>query len=280
MKILTHEVPESWRLIDIGDLHIGSMLFHRDAFLEARERILEDKNAYVVFGGDLIEAITVDDKRMQLDLTDTENALPLQQCREAVDLLKPLAKRIIVSLDGNHEYKLHRMGSLGQLMSDALGVPFGTYSAKINYKDKHGLQFKHYTTHGYKTIRSHADDPIRREANEKLVLKRHLSHICADAYLMTKHHIHKLILAEPENTLYMCDNGNKHKKGYTKAKQNDKYIPVDLRWYGTPGSFMKLYGPDGTSGYAERFEMPPVEIGYLKFHIEDRTLVRGEKIIL
>lgn len=278
MQLITQKVPDSWTLYDMGDLHVGAEAFHEDGFLEVREEILADRNARVLLGGDLIEAIAVDDFRYQ-DETTSEPDID-KQIEAVIDLLTPIKKRIIVSLEGNHEWKLRPKTNPAKRICKALGIPYGTYSCKVSYRDKHGLQFKQFTTHGAKKITSTADDPIRRYANEKLILKRHLKDMCGDAYLMTKHHNHRLILAEPEQMLFLTDDSRKVKQNYTHAKQNAKYIPPDLRFYGCAGSWMKLYGPMGTSGYAERFECGPVELGYLRFEIEDRQLVKGEGIVV
>jgi hypothetical protein len=279
MQLITHEVPADWQLYDMGDLHVGSSLFHKDAFLETRERILEEKNSFVVLGGDLIEGIAIDDKRFQIDST-VPDLVPLdEQVKDVNRLLMPLKDRIIVSLQGNHEFTLIRKTDIAKRICNHLEIPYGTFSCKISYKDVHGLQFKHFTTHGYKTIKSTADDPIRLEANERLILKRHLKHMCADAYLMTKHHVHKIIISKPEAMLFLTDDGRKVKDSYTHAKPTDKYIHPDLRHYGCAGSWMKLYGDMGTSGYAERAEYTPVEIGCLKYTIRDRQLISGEPVI-
>jgi hypothetical protein len=280
MELLRHEVPDNWTLYDIGDLHVGSLGFHEEAFLHTREEILQDKNARVVLGGDLIECIAVDDYRFQLETTDLEIPRAGQQARRVIDLFRPIADRIVVSIEGNHEWKIRQHVLIMEHICRELEVPYGTFTCKISYRDKHGLQFKHYTTHGFKSIGSTAGDVIVREGRIKQQNKEKLMNKCADAYLMTRHHNHKLVLSEPVKSLYLTDDGNKVKDNYTRAKQNSSYIPPDLRWYGCAGSFSRLYPKMGVSGYAERWECDPVEIGYLKFHIEDRQLVRGEKVVI
>jgi hypothetical protein len=280
LQLITHDVPANWQLFDLGDLHVGSVSFHEDAFLQVREQILQEKNSFVVLGGDLIEAIAVDDKRFDIDTVDPELTKIDKQVDKVVEILKPLKDRAIVSLQGNHEFKLIRNTDITNRICKELGIPNGTFSCKISYKDDNGLQFKHFTTHGMRTIKTNADDPIRRESNEKLSLKRHLKDLCGDAYLMTKHHVHKLILSDPEPTLFLVDDGRKVKDSHTHAKQTDKYIHPDLRRYGCAGAWMRLYGKMGTSSYAERAEYTPVEIGCLKFTIRDRQLVSGEKVIV
>jgi len=280
MELLMHAVPANWDLYDMGDLHIGSSSFHEDALLEAREEIIENKDARVVLGGDLIECIAVDDFRFQLEALDPEATTAGEQARRVIELFKPIKDKIVVSLEGNHEWKIRKHVKLAEHICRELGIPYGTFTCKISYRDKNGLQFKHYTTHGFKSISSTAADPLTRDANIKKQNKDKLKGKCADAYLMTRHHNHKLVLSEPTRELFLTDNGSKIKDNYTHAKQNAKYIPPDLRWYGCAGSFSRLYPHMGVSGYAERWELDPVEIGYLKFKIRDRKLVEGERKVI
>jgi UDP-2,3-diacylglucosamine pyrophosphatase LpxH len=280
MELLTHNVPADWTLYDMGDLHVGSTAFHEDAFLEAREEIATSENARLVLGGDLIECIAVDDFRFQVEATDLNMTEAGAQAKRIIELMTPIKDKIVVSLEGNHEFKIRKHMKIMEHICHALEIPYGTFTCKITYRDKHGVQFKHYTTHGFRSIGSTAADPVVREANVKKQNKDKLKGKCADAYLMTRHHNHKLILSEPNHELFLTDNGSKIKQNYTEAKQNAKYIPPDLRWYGCAGSFSRLYPHMGVSGYAERFELDPTEIGYLKFQIRDRKLVNGERVVI
>jgi len=280
MELLTQNVPADWILYDMGDLHIGSTSFVEDAFMEAREEIASNENARVVLGGDLIECIAVDDFRFQLEMIDPSATIAGEQARKVIKLLRPIADKIMVGLEGNHEWKLRKHVLIVEHICRELEIPYGTFTCKLEYRDKHGLQFKQYTTHGHKSIASTSPDPIIRDANIKKQNKDKLRNKCADAYLMTRHHNHKLILSEPVKELYITNNGRKIKDNYTHAKQNSSYIPPDLRWYGCAGSFSKLYPELGRSGYAERWELDPVEIGYLKFFIQDRQLVHGERVVI
>ena len=62
--------------------------------------------------------------------------------------------------------------------------------------------------------------------------------------------------------------------------ETDEHIPRHLRWYCNTGSFLGTYGPDGISGYAERFGYDPVELGYLIAEIRDGIIKDIKKVII
>jgi hypothetical protein len=137
-----------------------------------------------------------------------------------------------------------------------------------------------FLTHGYGSINSSADDGVRRKANMRLSLKRKLKDKAGDCILMGMAHTHKLIVSKPEETLYLTDNGKQIKQNYTASKHTDGYIHPDHRWYVNTGSFYRLYGKDGISGYAERAGYDPVELGYILIKVRNREIIAVEKVLL
>ena len=258
-----------------GDVHLGSVLSSQkgwDKLIEMMSSRYEGcSNNYGIDGGDMIEAILVDDKRFSPEkLTEP---LPMEQMEKAIEARKPIRKKLLTILMGNHERKLWRFGNITEKICEELGVDYGTYTCKISIKDKENkLMFKIYDTHGFKNISSTADDPKRRKSNAELILKRHLKFQSGDCAIMVKHHSHKLLVCKPDPELYLVDDGKKVKQVYTKYGQDESYIHPDMRWYGNAGSFLKLFG-DGISGYAEIMEYNPVELGFLVL------VVRGKKIV-
>jgi len=163
---------------------------------------------------------------------------------------------------------------------EKLGVEYGTYSTKLTVQDTNGkLMYKVFDTHGIRSIRSTADDPIRRRTNMELVLKRQLKFKAGDCAVMIKHHTHKLLVCKPESELYLVDDGKRIKQGYTGWGQTEPYIHPDARWYGNAGSFLRLYG-DGMSGYAEIAEYDPVELGWLVLVVRNRKIVELKPVYL
>jgi len=175
---------------------------------------------------------------------------------------------------------LWRFGNLTKEVCDNLDVPYGTYTAKVTIQGRNNrLMYKLFVTHGSKTIRSYADDPKRRYANEKLTLKRQLKFKAGDCAVMVKGHAHKLLVCEPETELYLTDDGKAIQQGYTSWGQREPYIHPDARWYGCSGSFLRLYLP-GMSGYAEIGEYDPMELGFLVLRVRDRQIQALEPVRL
>ena len=283
MKILPPvKLENSHNIFFFGDKHDGSVLSSDKGWDKMVSMMLSEydgcKNNYGMDAGDMIEAIMADDPRFsQEKLTE---ALPLEQMKMAVKRREPIKHILLDLLEGNHDRKLWRFGNLAKDAAEKLGVPYGTYTCKLAINDKWGrLMFKIYHTHGFKSINSAADDPIRRKSNMELVLKRHLKYKAADCAVMIKGHTHRLLASKPHHELYLYDDSNHIKQGYTGYKQNEEYIHPDARWYGNSGSFLKLFGK-GISGYAEIFEYDPTELGFLVLKVRDKKIIDLEPVYL
>ena len=282
MKLLTKQLENSHNIFIFGDIHLGSVLSSQKGWEKLVDMMNSEyegcSNNYAIDGGDMIEAIMVDDKRFGQE--KLEEPLPLEQMKRAIEAREPIKDKLLTILMGNHERKLWRFGNITEKVCDDLGVDYGTYTCKLSIKDKRDrLMYKLYDTHGFKNITSTADDPKRRKSNMELILKRHLRFQAGDCAVMVKHHSHKLLVCKPETELYLLDDGKRIKQAYTGAGQNEPYIHPDARWYGNAGSFLKLYG-DGISGYAEIMEYNPVELGFLVLIVRDRKIVELRPIYL
>ncbi len=289
MKLITKTVPNDFNVFHFGDLHDGSVLSSRRSWDKLCNMMLSEydgcANNFGIDGGDPFEAIMVDDKRYSPEKlkdpkTGKSDPLPLAQLKEAIKLREPIKHLMWTMLDSNHLRTLWRFGALTQEICEQLGIDYGTYTAKITIQDsREKLIFKIYETHGFKGITSTADDPIRREANMQLILKRHLKNKAADCAVMVKHHAHKLIVCKPRSELYLVDDGKKIKQQYTSWGQNESYIHPDARWYGCAGSFLKLYG-ENISGYAEIMEYDPTELGFLVLIVRNKKIVELKRHVL
>ncbi len=282
MQLITKQLPKDHNIFHFGDTHDGSCLSSHSGWDKMVNMILSPydgcSNNYGIDGGDMVEAITVDDKRYSPE--KLMEKLPLVQMADAEKKREPIKHLLLSILLGNHEYALWRFGNITEKVCENLGVPYETYSAKITIRDTKGnLMYKIFETHGRKSITSTADDPKRRFTNLELTLKRHLKFKAGDCAVMIKHHVHKLLVCEPETELYLTDNGEEIRQDFTHLTQNDVYIHPDARWYGCAGSFLKLYG-QGISGYAEMAEYDPVELGFLVLKVRDRRIVGLEKVRL
>lgn len=291
MKLFAQPLPYDHNLLFISDKHTGSQLSSDNGWEEMCDVVhsVYDgcRNNYVIEIGDLIEGICVDDRRFSPEMlknkTDEEGqslSLPMVQVEEAIKEREPIAEKYLYINDGNHERTLWKYGNIGAQIAKGLGVPFGTYSSKVTIKDMNGkLMYKVFTTHGRRGITTVADDPIRQEANMQLTLKRHLFRKWGDCAVMVKAHTHKLLVSHPRKQLYIVDQNDRAKQKYTEWKQDLSFIHPDARWYGSSGSFLKLYG-EGFSGYGEVAEYDPMEMGFLILRVRDRKIVSLDKYYL
>jgi len=187
MQLIRRTMPVNFNAFLFGDQHLGSILSYREGW----EKLVDMMNspydglkANANFGidhGDVIEAIMIDDPRF--DGVTTEANI-LQQMDQAIEDRKPIRDKLICILEGNHPLKLWKFGRITERICNELGVVYGTWSSRITYVDRKGkLLFKHFATHGHRTINSTADDPKRRKTNMELSLKRLLKYKAGDVLL-------------------------------------------------------------------------------------------------
>jgi len=241
------------------------------------------KNNYALDLGDPIEAIQVDDPRYHYSTVNPKTPLPMLQMYQAIKHRKPIAHLILGMNESNHPRKLWRFGPITETICNELKIPFATWSSKYILRDSRGqLMYKVYTTHGRLAINSRARDPKQRRLTNELTLKNQLSPMMADCIIQAKAHIHKIINCHPESELYMTDDGDKIKQGYTQDGEIDQtasYIHPDNRYYIAVGSFLRLYG-EGVSGYAEIAEYPPIELGFQIAYIRNKHVQGIDPIYL
>lgn len=125
--------PSHVEIIHITDLQIGSKNFMHEKFTQYSKWILAVPHRFVVIGGDVIDAATL----LSVGHPHDNTGEPIQQVREAVEILKPLSKagRILGYVGGNHERRTRKtFGDCGELIAELLQIP---YSGGIQLIDLH-----------------------------------------------------------------------------------------------------------------------------------------------
>lgn len=236
--------------------------------------------------GDYIEAIDTSDKRFDVDTVDRGKIRPEEQIDHLISKLKTSSKKIALLKMGNHEGKLTKYKDYSKSAANKLNVPYGTYTAittfsrrPTNGTKKEEYLFKTFSTHGYGSINSIADDPERLEANLNLSLKRKLKNKAGDCAIMSMGHTHKLLVAKPKTKLYLTSEDGELHQHYTKSDQAARYIHPDHRWYVNTGSFLRLY-LKGVSGYAERAMYDPMEMGFAVAKIRNCEIQDVDKVFI
>lgn len=102
--LIVKKFPKTWSHINVyplGDLHVGSEEFDMEKWRKWKQMVLDDPFAVVVTVGDLL------DNGLKSSITNVyeQTMRPWDQKRWLANELKPLKDKILVSVQGNHEYR-------------------------------------------------------------------------------------------------------------------------------------------------------------------------------
>lgn len=122
--IIQHHFPDrnDLHIHFIADVHLGAKEHMEREFSDFCSTLLNDPNAYVVLGGDLINNTT----RSSIANVFDETMRPREQKRIMAEMLKPIRDRILCALPGNHE---------GRSGKDADDDPVYDILAKLDLED-------------------------------------------------------------------------------------------------------------------------------------------------
>lgn len=92
---------ETVNVYPLGDLHIGSTEFNLDNWNRWSKAVQADPNGVVILVGDMM------DNGLKNSKTNSyaQTLQPFQQKKLLVELLEPISDKIVLSLQGNHEYR-------------------------------------------------------------------------------------------------------------------------------------------------------------------------------
>lgn len=104
MRIIPFEFPDTWdylNLIPINDLHIGDPRVQLPLFRRFIKAVAEDERAFVLLNGDnLNNAI-----KTSISNVYNEQMPPNEQRKFLAGELLPIKDKILIAVDGNHEYR-------------------------------------------------------------------------------------------------------------------------------------------------------------------------------
>lgn len=125
MRVITREYPADWdylNLYPISDVHLGSAECMEDKIERYISKIAQDDRAAVVLAGDIINNGLKSSKTNVYE----EKYPPREQKRRAIELLRPIANKIITMVPGNHERRSAKESDTDITwdMCDALGVEY------------------------------------------------------------------------------------------------------------------------------------------------------------
>jgi len=283
MEIFSKKVPIDFNYFLFGDDHEGSVFRNNEGWLQLidhmRSKIdgMPAKSNFGLDHGDICDCIDPKDKRYS---STTEKGLILEQMEQAKKNRIAIREQIVLILQGNHDLVKQHLGAISKTICNQLGVQYGSWSAKVKFYNRKNYIFSHFATHGRKTIRSIADDPKRRRTNKLLSLKRSLRDKPAgDCILNSRGHTHWCDRMKPANEIYFTADGQDVLPAIIAADHTAEYIPPDLRWYVSTGSFLKAYKVGSNlTGYAESADYDPQRNGYQLAKIRSGKITEIEPV--
>lgn len=154
MEILCFDFPSEWEqleLFPLNDLHIGDPKTDEALFRRFIYYVAEAPNRFLIGIGDLMN----NGIKSSVSNVYNETMSPREQRKWLERELQPVKDRILLLLDGNHEYRSKKEVDLSQTeeLADNLGVRYFEDEAAIKIrfgKDCHSKSISYciYVTHG------------------------------------------------------------------------------------------------------------------------------------
>jgi hypothetical protein len=213
--------------------------------------------------GDYIEGILPGDRRY--DVEESTKSL-VQSIRQFKELVRPITKKCIGILYGNHEaVAMHIVGNLHEEMCSDLGVWAGGISAGIVLRGP-GWKRKWFAIHGGTVYNFRAPDEETRWASTVRKIRSMFAQFSGD--ILGHGHSHALFFVPPSSRRILDFSA----KDYGT---HEEY--VDHRWYYCSGTMRRGYFK-GHSGYEESMHAPPLQIGYLIMTLDRKGNVQFRKV--
>lgn len=297
MQIVKVNLGENHFVNLSGDWHTGTKLQDRGAIEQTIEDTLQPDTFFVGMG-DLVEAITVDDKRYERKL---HKKSVVEQYDDVKEIVKEVKSKTILHLMGNHDWTLARkFGDMAESMCKDLKVKYGDYSSIICVYDDPGYPisprenrnldpeyflYKLYVTHGFGSVQSRIDSTSERKHSIDRSLRRKMFLKFSDCLIMAMGHTHRLVIIPPSDSLDLYTNQDDpkgkeiHSQYSGLAPSEHGYIPPEGRWYVNTGGYLRMYG-EGSTGYAEVKGYDPLEIGFPKIVCQEGKITEIKRIVL
>jgi len=243
-------LDNSITFVNFADLHWGHINCDKEIVNNVVDYI-KKTDCYWLGGGDYGDSIVPNDWRFDYRSLDDEYKTPQQQYAKMEEMMKPIAKKCLGLLDGNHDiihWKKHTHNYVEELTS-RIGVPYLTIDAylRLHFK-KLNVDFNIYAHHGWTGART-SGGRINR------IFDLYNIFPMLDLYIMN--HIHALGQVEKKTSLYIGEDGEIHDK---------------ISYFLFGGSYLRGYVLDHIS-YVEEKTYIPTTLGAPVLKI---TPIRGK----
>ena len=98
-NVIVKKFDSAIKIACISDVHFGALEHMKHEWNAFLKTVLEDKNLYLILGGDLINNNT----RSSVGSPWDDTIRPREQKRQMVEMLEPIKDRILCCVSGNHE---------------------------------------------------------------------------------------------------------------------------------------------------------------------------------
>lgn len=263
IPLLTHR--ETVELVFLGDIHIGHVNVDYEYLESVIDYIKRTDRCWFIGMGDYMDSITVNDRRFNWDSIDLSCKTPNEQYEKIVELFKPIRRKCIGLLTGNHEYSLWNNQKSGDYVSalcirlsdDNYVIPYGTYDAVFLLdfqREQTGSRVvKIYAHHGWTSARTEGGIAVRLRDMQETFPNM-------DIYAMG--HIHRLGMMPLIQQLEVA-----------RIKGEDVIVSRNLNRVLT-GGFLKGY-EDKKMSYIEQKTYPPTGLGAPLLKIQPFRCGRG-----
>lgn len=233
MKLIKHDLEqfEELNLYFLSDAHWEDAGSNHKRLLQWRNDVLSKENNYVIVNGDILNAAT----RNSVSDVYSAKSDPDKALDEISDFLAPIADRILVMIDGNHEGRMYKESGIKPMhrLSRELGIEevysneayllfisFGMSQGRTQRK----MVYTVYGMHG-----SGGGKKIGGKANR---LNDMSNNIDADVYVISHTHIPIIF----PGVFYRCDYRNKKVTPIDKMYVNTNAF-LDFQGYGEQQGF-------------------------------------------
>ena len=257
MQAIRADYPTEWphaNVYVLADLHLGDPNCD-DAEVQARlDAIKADPYGLCVLNGDLMNTA------LRNSVSDVYGELmsPMQQITKLVELLRPIADKIIAATTGNHEYRTYRSDGIDvtRLVCRELGIEERYAPEGVLVFLRFGTRCRHggHLTDGrnprqwYSIYATHGSGGGRKEGAKAIRLADMAAIVDADVYIHSHTHL-PLIM----------------KQSFFRADSSNCTVKMVPKLFVNTGASLK-YG-----GYGQAQEYKPASSATAYIHLDAKT---------
>jgi len=247
MKLPSIDLPKR-KINDIcavGDLHIGAKACSKTAFRETVKDIRYNRNASVILMGDQLDAIVSGDKRFNPYELDVSLPTLKSQVDYFLRAIKPIRKKIIGLLEGNHEFTIKK--KVGYDFSEFLAEQLDTI-----YLDQSSLLELNCSWGKYSVLAAHGIGGGQTLGGQLRKVQN--------------------LMANWESAPDITIVGHWHRLDSIAVPKMDAKLNVRTKHVGFTGSYYRTY-VKGAPSYASDKWYSPSRIGYLQMRLTEKRVI-------